>query len=210
MFEQARFEVGDVAFSNQRAIVLADNPFKGFPNDGVIGYSLLGHYAVEIDYDRSVMRLHDPEPSPRNRGGMRCRSTSRTTGFPGWNTIATGDEPPVRLAAYIDFASSEALELLTRDANNFTLPADTKEKYLGRGLSGDIYGREGTISRMRLGSHELTKVVVAIAPAAVRSKQQGADAVVGNNALRRFNVIFDYADRKLHIRPNAHFQEPFE
>ncbi len=94
--------------------------------------------------------------------------------------------------------------------NKFTLPAATKERYLGRGLSGDIYGQEGTISRMRLGSHELTKVVVAIAPAAVRSRQQGADAVVGNNALRRFNVIFDYANRKLHIRPNSHFAEPFD
>ncbi len=94
--------------------------------------------------------------------------------------------------------------------NKFTLPAATKERYLGRGLSGDIYGQEGTISRMRLGSHELTKVVVAIAPAAVRSRQQGADAVVGNNALRRFNVIFDYANRKLHIRPNLHFAEPFD
>jgi hypothetical protein len=116
----------------------------------------------------------------------------------------------VRLAAYIDFASGEALELLTRDANQFTLPEATKQKYLGRGLSGDIYGQEGTISWMRLGAHELKKVIVAIAPAAVRSQQQDADAVVGNNALRRFNVIFDYAGRKLHIRPNSHFLEPFD
>ena len=51
---------------------------------------------------------------------------------------------------------------------------------------------------------------MAIAQAAVRSKQEGADAVVGNNDLRRFNVIFDYANRKLHIRPNSHFLEPFD
>ena len=211
VFEQARFEVGNVAFANQRAIVLTENPFKGFPNDGVIGYSLLGHYAVELDYDRSMMRLHAPETFAAQPQWESLPIYFKNNRIPWLDiTIATQDEPSVRLATYIDFASGEALELLTRDANKFTLPAATKEKYLGRGLSGDIYGQEGTISMMRLGSHELTKVVVAIAPAVVRSKQQGADAVVGNNALRRFNVIFDYANRKLHIRPNAHFQEPFE
>ncbi len=211
VFEQVRFEVGEVAFTNQRAIVLADNLFKGFPNDGVIGYSLLGHYAVELDYDRSVMRLLDADRFAAQPGWEALPIYFKNNRIPWLDiTIATREEQPVRLAAYIDFASSEALELLKRDANKFTLPAATKEKYLGRGLSGDIYGQEGTISRMRLGAHELTNVVVAIVPAAVRSRQDGADAVVGNNALRRFNVIFDYANRKLHIRPNSHFPEPFD
>jgi hypothetical protein len=211
VFERVRFEVGEIAFTNQRAIVLADNPFKGFPTDGVIGYSLFGHYAVELDYDRSVMRLHDPDSFVAQPGWEALPIYFKNNRIPWLGiTIATQDEQPVRLTSYIDFASGEALELLTRDANKFTLPTATKEKYLGRGLSGDIYGQEGTISRMRLGSYELTKVVVAIAPAAVRSRQEGADAVIGNNALRRFNVIFDYANRKLHIRPNAHFPEPFD
>ncbi len=208
VFERARFEVGAVAFTNQRAVVLADNPFKAFPNDGVIGYSLLGHYAVELDYDRSVMRLHDPDRFSAQPGWEALPIYFKNNRIPWLEvTIATRDEPPVRLAAYIDFASSEALELLTRDANRFSLPAAMNERYLGRGLSGDIYGHEGTINRMRLGSHELKNVVVAIVPAAIRSRQEGADAVVGNNALRRFNVIFDYANHKLHIRPNSHFLE---
>ena len=39
---------------------------------------------------------------------------------------------------------------------------------------------------------------------------RAADAVIGNNALRRFNVIFDYTHQKLHIRLNSHFSEPFK
>jgi hypothetical protein len=42
-----------------------------------------------------------------------------------------------------------------------------------------------------------------VTPAAVRSKQQGADAVVGNGLLSRFDVVFDYAHQKLHLRPNG-------
>ncbi len=123
--------------------------------------------------------------------------------------VATEGEPPVRVATYIDSASSEALELLTRDVNHFQVPAKTKARYIGRGLSGDVYGREGTIARMRLGAHELTQVLVSIAPAAVRSRQDGADAVIGNDTLRRFHVIFDYARQRLYIRPNSQYSEPF-
>jgi hypothetical protein len=36
-----------------------------------------------------------------------------------------------------------------------------------------------------------------------------ADAIVANNALRRFNVIFDYARQRLLLRPNSHVAEPF-
>ena len=88
MFERASFEVGKVSFTNQRAIVLADTPFKGFPNDGVIGYRMLGYYAVEIDYARSVMRLHAPdsfaappgwEALPVSSGSSRaCRQPAAT------------------------------------------------------------------------------------------------------------------------------------
>ena len=49
--------------------------------------------------------------------------------------------------------------------------------------------------------------MAAIVPAAVRSKQVGADAVVANGLLRRFNVIYDYARQKLYLPPNAHFTE---
>ena len=124
--------------------------------------------------------------------------------------VATEDEPLTRIATYIDSASSEALELLSRPTNRFRIPTTTKERYLGRGLSGDIYGQEGTIARMRIGSHQLTDVLVAVAPAVVRSKQKEADGVIGNNALRRFNVIFDYAHNKMHVRRNSHFSEPFQ
>jgi hypothetical protein len=53
-------------------------------------------------------------------------------------------------------------------------------------------------------------VDASIAEAGVRSKQQSADAILGCGSLRRFNSIFDYAGKKLYIKRNSHFDEPFE
>jgi hypothetical protein len=208
--ESAGFTAGGLQFRNQRVIILTGGGFKGFPTDGVIGYSLLGHYAVEIDYDRSLMILYESETFAARPGWESLPIYFKDNRIPWIDiTIATEDEALTRISTYIDSASSEALELLSRTVNKFRLPAQTKETNLGRGLSGDIMGQTGTISRMGIGTRQLVNVAVAIVPAAVRSRQDNADGIIGNNALRRFNVVFDYAHNKLHIRPNSHYSEPF-
>ena len=116
---------------------------------------------------------------------------------------------PVQIACYIDYASSEAVELLLKPDQKFAVPNAMKEVYLGRGLSGDINGRIGKIAKVIIGPHEITNVPAAFVAAEVRSKQNGADGVIANNLLRRFNLIFDYARRKLYVKPNSHFLEPF-
>ena len=116
----------------------------------------------------------------------------------------------IPVSLYIDLASSEALELLTRDSMIYTLPQGLEDYYLGRGLSGDIYGQKGRISALKIGSHYLKDVLTAFAPAEIRSKQAGADGVLGNNAMRRFNLIFDYKNARLYIKANTYFTEPFE
>ena len=119
-----------------------------------------------------------------------------------------GDEE-VPISCYIDLASRDALELLIRDTVKFTLPEKLEDAYLGRGLSGDIYGQKGVISSLKLGSFHLENVETHFAPAEIRSKQENADGIIGNNTLRRFNVIFDYEGGKLYLKPNSHFSEPF-
>lgn len=76
---------------------------------------------------------------------------------------------------------------------------------LGRGLSGDIYGQEGDIAWVALGPHRMGDVTVAFTPAEIRSKQPGADAVLGNGLLRRFNCVFDYSGMRLYLKPNSLF-----
>lgn len=210
MAESASFRVGDVEFTNQRIIVLQSETMKGFLSDGVTGYSLFGNYIVEVDYDRLLIILHQSEKIEVDTSWHLFTLTFKDNKIP-WieATVNTTGEQEVPVSLYIDLASNEALELLVREDMTFELPDNLEDTYLGRGLSGDIYGHKGRISSLRLGSFELVDVLTAFAPAEVRSKQEGADGIIGNNVLRRFNCIFDYENAQLHIKPNAHFTEPF-
>ncbi|HSW29101.1 MAG TPA: hypothetical protein VLH75_06330 [Longimicrobiales bacterium] len=200
----AGFSIGSMSFDGQSVIVLATDIYKGFPNDGVIGYSVLGHYAVELDYGARRMRLYEAETFSPEAGWASVDLYFKDNRVPWMDLrVATAGEPPVVLATYIDFASGEALELLEREINAFRMPATAGERLVGRGLSGDIYGKEGRVPRILVGPFALEDVAVMVTPAAVRSKQEGADAVVGNGLLSRFDMIFDYAHGKLHVRPRG-------
>lgn len=211
MDDSASFFVGEVEFKNQRIIVLQNDIYKGFPTDGIIGYSILGHYATEINYDTELITLHDPENFLPDDSWQSIPIYFKDNPIPWIDVlISVEDEEPINISTYIDLAASDAIVLLEKDEMKFSLPKETKEIHLGRGLSGDIYGKEGKISKLKIGSFELNEVTAGIAAAEVRSKQVGADAVIGNDALRRFNLIFDYSNKLLYIKPNKYFETKFE
>ena len=203
------FSIGDIKFKNQRVVILNNDNFKGSSSDAVVGYSLLGHSAVEVDFDKLTIILHDPEKLNVD-SSWEALPISFKNSIPWIDVkVVIDKENPVDLSCYIDCASSEAVEFLLKPDQKFSVPEETKEVHLGTGLSGDIYGKTGKIAKVILGSYELKNVLAAFAPSEVRSKQKGADAVIANNLLRRFNLIYDYPRQKLYIKPNSHFTDPF-
>jgi hypothetical protein len=210
MFDSSGFSIGTFQFSNQRIVILQGESFRKFPNDGVTGHSLFGHYAVEVNYNNQTLVLHKPGELHVDTSWVRIALFFRDYNIPWMNArIVINDEQPIDIACYIDYASSEAIELLLKPNQKFTLPVETSDYYLGRGLSGDIQGKKGKIAKVMIGPFEIKDVVAAFTPAEIRSKQPGADGIIANNLLRRFNLIFDYENKVLYIKPNSKFSEPF-
>jgi len=202
----ANFFIGNVEFKKQKLLVLTNDIYKGFPSDGVLGYSIFGHYAVEIDYDKNVMFLHDYENLIVDESWDSLPLYFKNNTIPWIDvSVVIENEAPIQISTYIDFASGESIELLEKENMKFRLPKQMEKAYLGRGLSGDIHGKTGTVSKLKIGKYELYNLKAAIAPASVRSKQKNADGIIGNNSLRQFNLIFDYKHKKLYFKPNSFY-----
>ncbi len=211
MADSVSFHAGQVEFRNQRIIILQDDRMKGMPSDGVTGYSLFGRYTVEVDDDRRMIVLHHPGQFQPRRDVKWVPMTFKDNLIP-WVEAAVNikGERDIPLFLYIDLASGEALELLIKEGMKFELPVDLKATYLGTGLSGDIHGYEGRVASFQFGPFRLRNVKTAFAPGEVRSKQEDADGIIGNDILRRFNVVFDYQGGRLYLQPNSSFYEPLE
>ncbi|HSG26922.1 MAG TPA: hypothetical protein VLA34_00480 [Candidatus Krumholzibacterium sp.] len=206
MIDGGEFVLGGVRMTGQRIIMLRGDHYRGFPSNGIIGYSIFGHYAAELDFDRKVIVLHDPAGPGPGEGWAAVPIYFKENNIPWVDAaVVIEDEPPVTLSMYIDYAMGTPVLLLEKPGMKFSVPDGTTEEFLGRGLSGDIYGRTGRIAKLIIGPYELRDVTASFADEKVRSKQPGADAILGVRSLRRFNLIFDYAGKKLYIRPNGNF-----
>jgi len=200
--EGMTFKAGDAEFGSQRVIILTGKKMEDFPTDGVTGFSLLGHYVVGIDYDHMEITLHDPDQFKPGNGWDAVPLYFKENNIPWVDlTVEVQGGDPVTLPCYIDSASGETVELLTRETNRFTVPEGMEKTYLGRGLSGDIYGYRGPIRKVRLGNQAVETIDAVFAPAEVRSKQPDAGGVIGNGLLKNFHVIYDYAHHTLYLRP---------
>ncbi len=208
MVEGASFSLGDLEISNKPVIILRNNP--GFYSNGIIGYSIFGHYITEFNYDNNTMTLCDPGMAYIDNSWKTIPIYFKNNRIPWIDaSVVIDKKKPVLLSMYIDYAAGDAIVLLEKPGMKFSLPDDIEDILIGRGLSGDIYGKSGRISKLIIGPFELSNIKASFAPAEIRSKQDNADAILGNESLRRFNLIFDYLNKKLYLKPNSHFSDPY-
>lgn len=208
--DSVNLTIEDLTFTNRMVVISQSANTQSFPTDGVLGWTLFGNYVVAIDYDSLIITLYDTLSIAAD-STWEVIDIELKNNIPFFQaSLAVGDETPTPVTLYLDLASGDALEMLVTPDQKFDLPEGLKVKHLGTGLSGDIFGHVGRVALLRLGPFELREVVTSFAPAAVRSRQVGADGILGNNALRRFNAVFDYPGQRLLLKPNDQFDAPFE
>jgi len=205
MIDSLTFCIGSVKMVNQPVIIMQEN--IGMGSNGIIGYSIFGHYKTEFDYDKNTMTLYKSDYLQIDSSWTSIPMYFKNNNIPWIDaSVKIESEEPVQLSMYIDFAAGNEIVLLEKSDMKFTIPKETKEIFIGRGLSGDIYGKSGIISKLIIGPYELHNLNASFADAKVRSKQDKADAIIGNALLRKFNLIFDYSNRRLYLKQNSNFK----
>jgi hypothetical protein len=179
--------------------------------DGIIGYEIFSQFTVIIDYDKQNISLMEPDKYQIPNGAEKLPLMLRN-GFP-WlvcsATMANGAIVPMELV--IDIGAAHDLSLNVGTDENIVPPDNAIETSLGETVSGPILGKVGRIKSLRLGNMTLNNVVTSFqtgprhGPSAM--EKQGN---LGNGVLRKFTFAFDYANERLILVPNSHFNEPFE
>ena len=211
MSDSMTFTSGTCVFDNQRVIILQNDLFNSSSGDGVIGYSYFAHYKVEVDYDNSIITLHDTSDVIEESERETIPLSFNKNNWPFLNVyISIDNEEPVMFNVYIDYASSLSVELSIKPDMKFKVPEKFEGNFEGYGLSGDVSGKTGRISKFIIGKYEFNNVTATFFEGSSRSKDTAADGVIANDLLRRFNLVFDFHNKKLLIKPNNSFNEPFE
>ena len=208
----ATLELEGLIIRDVRVIALPEmDDFGGYHN-AIIGYSLFERFVVELDYDRRIMRLHEPAsfepPSAAHVLPLIMRNR-----LPFVSVLVTPrDGEAYDAEVVVDLGASHAISLNTDSSEAISIPEESLDAVLGHGLSGPVEGKVGRLAALELAGARLADVLASF-PIGEHQHPRGMDSRQGNlgsDVLRRFTTIFDYSRERMILVPNRSFSEPFE
>jgi predicted aspartyl protease len=180
--------------------------------DGVIGKSIFDSYAVEIDYEKSIITVYDPrhfEVNPKSKAIPLLFRMGLSFVEAVVNLNGEGDIP-VKLV--VDTGGRHDLLLNTGSRKKIFPPKHSIKGMIGIGLQGEVSGTYGRVSRLRVGEFVFRDLITKF-PAEdsnVGIPAHLADGNLGGGTLSRFNVIFDYPHKQMFLTPGRKFSKPSE
>ncbi len=214
------FKLGKAKNSNQDLYVVLDKEINfstslGIPVHGILGYDLFRDFIVEVNYNSQNIKLHNRDTYKPGRKGksqtLRMSIERRKAYVEGTVLMSGAEDIPVKLL--VDTGSSDALWLFREPEKGLEIPEKNYEDYLGRGLSGDIFGKRTKVSGIKIGDFELkdAKAAFPYRESFGYIKNLGdRNGSVGGEILKRFNIIFDYARGEITFKKNGNFRAPFQ
>lgn len=178
--------------------------------DGVIGYSLLSRYIVKINYDDQEIAICSQGPIKYPRGGHLLQPFIRTLPV---QTAQIRDHRKIRSRFLFDIGAGLAL-VLSQDFETDSAVVRKKRKRFpieAHGVGGKL-GMEMTLVRdFRLGPYRFRKVPTMVFEDEFNvTSYPYLGGLIGNQILKRFNLIINYQQREIHLKPNSLYREPFE
>lgn len=185
----------------------------GIPVNGIIGYQFFKNHPVEIDYIRKKITVFNDSKTFTNR-------SKRFQEFP---VSIEGNKPYITAGVemtnrktdsklLIDLGNSDAIWLFPKLIKDFVYNRPNIDDYLGQGFNGDIFGKRSRIHRLYIGDYIFEKPLTAMPDEySIQNLRLVPDrkGSVGSDILRRFTVLFDYPEKKIYLRKNTHFKDPF-
>ncbi|MBW8323729.1 MAG: aspartyl protease family protein [Prolixibacteraceae bacterium] len=209
---------GLVAFDQEIHMVINENfqisHILGIPVHGLIGFNLFKDYVVKIDYEQHKLTLTKPEHfnyKEKEKDIVLPLTFEQNKPFVKTSIVTDkNEEVPVKLL--VDTGASDAIWLSTNSDNRISLPENHIETFLGRGLSGDLYGKKGRIGAIWVGPLVLYEPIVAFPENELVDQLIGKNdrnGTLGAEILRRFYVTMDYPNKRLILRPNSNLKDDF-
>lgn len=185
----------------------------GIPVNGIIGYEFFKNFPVEINFKTKRIIVH---PEIESMGRKLKKFNALPISIENSKPYLLGDlglnKKTVHAKLLIDIGNSDALWIFPLVAGNYLTDHPNIEDFLGVGFNGDIYGKRTRISGFFMSEFYFNQPLVAIPD--IESlvhleKVKDRSGSVGNEILRRFSMVLDYQGKKIYLKKNNSYDEPF-
>ena len=178
--------------------------------DGIIGYSFFSRYIVKINFDSSMIEVYSPGRLDYPKEGTMLHPAF--TNLPiQWLNIK--DKKKLGFNFYFDTGAGLCLLLSEKFVKDSAILLSRRTPVVtqAEGMGGKLQMRLTLIKEVRIGPYRFRSV-----PTYLYKDDHNVTSypftggLLGNDLLRRFNMIINYPNREIHLQPNSHFNEEFD
>ena len=178
--------------------------------DGIIGYSFFRRYIVKINFDSSMVEVYTPGEITYPRDGTLLNPVFTTLPI---QNLPIKDRRKIDFNFYFDTGAGLCFLLSDKFANDSSILLSRRKPLLtqAEGMGGKLQMKLTVIKYVQIGRYRFRNV-----PTYIYSDEFNVTSypvvggLLGNDLLRRFNLIINYPKRQIHLLPNSHFSDQFD
>jgi hypothetical protein len=185
--------------------------YAGIPIDGLLGYEFFDNLAIRVDFADSTIRVCRPKDLHPFRKGNKIPITieDRKPYLTANITYPNGKKIDNKLVIDLGAGHPVSIENMIKNSG---LPPNHIAANLGVGLNGPIDGYLSRINEIQIGRFKIKNVLASFPD---DTKQHIVTSVprdgnLGIGLLKKFQIIFDYPDNVIYLKPGALYNESFE
>ncbi len=182
----------------------------GVKIDGIIGYAFFSKFIVKINFDSSFIEVFEPGEIKYPRGGHTLRPLF--TALPiQWAGLR--ERKDFDFNYYLDSGAGMYLLLSERFVSDSNILLRRRKPVItqAEGIGGKSKMKLTIIKEFKLGPYKFRNV-----PTYIYDDNNNVTnypfigGLIGNDLLRRFNMIYNYPKREIHLHPNKSYLEEFD
>lgn len=215
-----RFEIPEkIIAPNEDILVLKEDYFRfeeyaGIEVHGILSANAFSRYIVKINYQRRVITLYNRETFRLRDEDFVSMPLEIFRNKPYLNTsLQILPDSAVSVKLLLDTGAGLPLLLFSNTHRLLQPPPKALGSNIGMGLGGYIEGFAGRVFQVKLGSFSQQGVITyfqtldSIQNPEYINRRNG---LLGNGLLSRFQVILDYQNQRLWLKPNRFYRTVFE
>lgn len=178
--------------------------------DGIIGYSFFSKYVVKINFDSSMIEVYSPGKMTYPKQGTTLRPIF--TALPiQWVNIK--DSKKIGYNFYFDTGAGLCFLMSEQFAQDSAVLLSRRKPVVtqAQGMGGKLQMRLTVMKEVKIGPYKFHQVPTYLYDDEFNvTSFPFTGGLIGNDLLRRFNMIINYPKREIHLQPNKHFKESFD
>ncbi len=210
-----KFHCGSLSHSFSYTPILQLKPILGKDADGIVGYEYLRKYIVEFCYEKQSVRILPPDSLAGLTGFEKIPMVERKNRLYVTLGVSIDGKENISGEFLVDLGSGGSVTFTSHASKKYPVFSTIEKTVTSYTDWGGVGGGGSDVSFrsafVTLGSFQIREPLLNYSlneSGALSSKDY--IGLLGNDMLERFDVIFDFPNKILYIKPNKDFNKKDE